>query len=163
MSAGARPSDCLVPGRIADHTSCLLIKLGQAAYRLQEARLAALDLRVRHFSVLQGLADEGPIVQLELARHLRIDPATMAAALDHLERLGAVVRTRSEKDKRRYVVRLSSSGGDLLARAQAAVGSVDEVLAADLDGAAAQLKALLARLGASAGLAEAYETAGGAA
>jgi DNA-binding MarR family transcriptional regulator len=68
----------LVPGSIASHQSCLLVKLGQVSFRLQEAALAALDLRVRHFSVLQALADRGPSVQLELGRYLRIDPATMA-------------------------------------------------------------------------------------
>jgi DNA-binding MarR family transcriptional regulator len=122
----------LVPGGIASHTSCLLVKLGQVAYRLQETRLAELDLRVRHFSVLQGLADEGPIVQLELGRHLRIDPATMATTLDHLERRGAVSRERSAEDRRRYVVALTPEGTRLLAAARERLDEVDALLATDL-------------------------------
>ena len=164
MTADPTLRAALVPGGIAAHASCLLVKLGQVAYRLQEDRLAPLDLRVRHFSVLQGLADAGPIVQLELARYLRIDPATMAAALDHLEQRGAVARTRSPQDKRRYVVTLTQAGIDLLADAQAALSTVDEAIGHDLSAAeASQLHALLGRLGASAALADAYDAGGGSA
>ena len=135
----------LVPGGIASHTSCLLVKLGQVAYRLQETRLAELDLRVRHFSVLQGLADEGPIVQLELGRHLRIDPATMATTLDHLERRGAVSRERSPEDRRRYVVALTAEGRTLLEAARERLDEVDALLEADLS--ATRSKALKGALG----------------
>lgn len=147
----------LVPGTIGAHTSCLLVKLGQVAYRLEEVALAPLDLRVRHFSLLQGLADCGPIGQIDLVRYLRIDPATMAAALEHLEALGAVERERDANDRRRYVVALTSSGRDLLARADNALKQVDATLRADLSApASAQLHDLLTEVSRSATLAEAF-------
>lgn len=120
----------LVPGSIASHLSCLLVKLGQVSFRLQEAALAPLDLRVRHFSVLQGLADRGPSVQLELGRYLRIDPATMAAVLDDLGRMDAVSRERALEDRRRYIVTLTPEGQGLLSRAVAAIEAVDTTFAA---------------------------------
>jgi len=103
---------------------------------------------VRHFSVLQGLADVGPIVQLELGRFLRIDPATMVSTLDHLERRGAVSRARSPEDRRRYVVALTSEGRALLRRARAGLDEVDALLATDLS--ATRLRGLTAGLSALA-------------
>lgn len=147
----------LVPGTIGAHTSCLLVKLGQVAYRLEEVALAPLDLRVRHFGLLQGLADCGPIGQIDLVRYLRIDPATMAAALEHLEAVGAVERERDPSDRRRYVVALTPSGRDVLARANSALSHVDATLRADLAGpAAAQLHDLLTELSRSATVADAF-------
>lgn len=122
----------LVPGSIASHLSCLLVKLGQVSFRLQEAALAPLNLRVRHYSVLQALADRGPSVQLELGRHLRIDPATMAAILDDLGRIGAVSRERAPEDRRRYIVTLTPEGQGLLNRAVAAIEAVDATFQAAL-------------------------------
>lgn len=137
----------IVPGGIADHGSCLLVRLGQLAYRWQEERLAELDLRVRHYSVLQGLHDAGPIVQLELGRYLGIDPATMVAALDQLETRGAVARERSTEDKRRYVVSLTPAGEKLLAQARALLDEVDARISAGLsDPATARLWKGLAAL-----------------
>lgn len=150
----------LVPGSIANHASCLLLKLGQAAFRLQEAQLASLDLRVRHFSVLQGLADEGPIGQVDLGRYLRMDPATMTAALDHLQARGAVVRERDVADRRRYVVDLTASGRDLLAEVQGKLDGVDALLATDIGaGALEALREALLGLAVSPALLASLETA----
>lgn len=150
----------LVPGTIGAHTSCLLVKLGQVAYRLEEAALAPLDLRVRHFSLLQGLADCGSIGQIDLVRYLRIDPATMAAALEHLESLGAVQRERDANDRRRYVVALTAGGVDLLARASKALDDVDATLRTDLVQADADtLHDLLTEVSRSAALTESFHAA----
>lgn len=151
----------LVPGEIASHASCLLVKLGQVAYRLQEVRLAELDLRVRHFSVLQGLADEGPIGQLDLGQHLRIDPATMAAVLDHLEKRDAVSRQRSRQDKRRYIVALTPTGKELLRQATQILDTIDGLLDTDLeDGQANALREGLTQLAKSPALIDSFTQAG---
>lgn len=150
----------LVPGTIGAHTSCLLVKLGQVAYRLEEVALAPLELRVRHFSLLQGLADCGPIGQIDLGRYLRIDPATMAAALEHLEALGTVERERDPNDRRRYVVALTAGGRTLLDRANHALDAVDAALRTDLSTpTATELHDLLAELSASPALSAAFHAA----
>ncbi|MGH3467053.1 MAG: MarR family winged helix-turn-helix transcriptional regulator [Thermocrispum sp.] len=94
----------LVPGAIAEHNSCLVLKLGQVMFRIVESRLAELGMRTRHYSVLQALFDAGPASQLDLGRCLRIDPATMVSTLDDLQRLAAVTCTRAAHDRRRQVV-----------------------------------------------------------
>lgn len=121
--APSRPP--LVPGSVADHTICLLLKLGQVAYRVSEDRMAALGLRVRHYSVLQALVDNGPMSQLELGTHLRIDAATMVSTLDHLEQTGLATRARDPRDRRRYLVQVTDAGRETTARANDGLDGLD--------------------------------------
>ncbi|MET8779959.1 MarR family transcriptional regulator [Nocardia sp. NPDC004654] len=122
----------LVPGTIAAHTVCLLQKMGQVAFRLAEERLLGLGLRVRHYSVLQALADRGGMAQAELGGYLRIDAATMVSTLDDLERHGYAERQRDPGDRRRYLVILTDKGGETLAGIQTALREVHEEMFADL-------------------------------
>lgn len=116
----------LVPGTVAEHTACLLVKLGQVLFRLAEDELGDLGLRVRHYSILQALADNGPMSQLGLGGYLRIDPATMVSSLDDLERAGLAARTRDPQDRRRYLVELTADGRRLLAAANPALDILDD-------------------------------------
>jgi len=122
----------LVPGGIAEHTSCLLAKLGQVVFRVAEQHLAALGLRVRHYSVLQALTDQGPSSQLALGGHLRIDPATMVAAVDELEARGLVSRGRDPHDRRRSVVALTDKGRRTIGKLNAKLAALDAELLGDL-------------------------------
>ncbi|WP_436496311.1 MarR family winged helix-turn-helix transcriptional regulator [Actinokineospora sp. HUAS TT18] len=125
----------LVPGTVAEHTVCLLVKLGQVAFRLAETNLAALGLRVRHYSILQALADNGPMTQLAVGTYLRIDPATMVSSLDDLESMSAVRRVRDETDRRRYLVELTETGRGLVDTANSGLRAFDGDVLADLTGA----------------------------
>ncbi|MDV6013783.1 MarR family winged helix-turn-helix transcriptional regulator [Haloechinothrix sp. LS1_15] len=122
----------LVPGSIAEHTGCLLIKLGQVVFRLVEADLSRLGLRVRHYSILQALADQGSMTQLALGGYLRIDPATMVSSLDDLEHRTLATRVRDPQDRRRHVVELTSAGRRMLARVNGALEDLDTRLLHDL-------------------------------
>ncbi|MQY34051.1 hypothetical protein SRB17_20170 [Streptomyces sp. RB17] len=121
-----------MPGTVAEHTVCLLVKLGQVAFRLSEDSLEDTGLRVRHYSILQALADNGPQPQLGLGTHLRIDPATMAGSLDLLENAGYVTRARDRTDRRRYVVELTPAGTTALSRVNGKLGLLDTQVFADL-------------------------------
>ncbi|CRK56038.1 Transcriptional regulator, MarR family [Alloactinosynnema sp. L-07] len=137
----------LVPGSVAEHTSCLLVKLGQVAFRLAERNLASHELRVRHYSILQALADNGPMTQLALGAYLRIDPATMVTSLDDLQTHERVERVRDPKDRRRYVVELTKLGRNLLGPANNALNALDGVVFEDLtDTEAKTLHRLLSKL-----------------
>ncbi|RZS31218.1 DNA-binding MarR family transcriptional regulator [Herbihabitans rhizosphaerae] len=122
----------LVPGSIAEHTGCLLVKVGQVLYRLAEESLADLGLRVRHYSVLQALADNGAMSQLGIGGHLRIDPATMVSTLDDLESAGYAARVRDPGDRRRYLVETTAAGKKRLARANRMLSDLDDLLLSDL-------------------------------
>lgn len=154
---GTETPASLVPGGIADHPSCLLVRLGQVAYRLQEQAVGPLGVRVRHFSVLQGLHDLGPTGQVDLGRHLRIDPATMVSALEHLESMDAVARERDPADRRRYVVALTPQGSTLLARIVEAFSAVDRIIDDELGDAASGLREALRTIAGSEPLIEAFD------
>jgi DNA-binding MarR family transcriptional regulator len=134
-------------GSAADHTVCLLLRLGQVAVRLCEDALGALGLRVRHYSVLQALADNGPTAQLALGTHLRIDPATMVSSLDDLERRGYAARARDPLDRRRCVVAVTEAGLKVLGAVDGRLQGLSESVLADLPAADRRtLHRLLARL-----------------
>lgn len=122
----------LVPGRIADHTTCLTLKVGQVIFRLMEARLATLGVRIRHYSVLETLLEGGPRSQQDLGTYLRIDGATMVATIDDLEKLGYVARKRSVDDRRSYVISILAAGKKLLRRINEVMDELDEELLADV-------------------------------
>jgi len=122
----------LVPGYVAEHTSCLLVKLGQVLFRLAEDQLEPLGLRVRHYSILQALADNGAMSQLALGAYLRIDPATMVGSLDDLKQLAFAARTRDPRDRRRHVVDATTAGCRVLAAANDALVELDTRVTADL-------------------------------
>lgn len=122
----------LVPGTVAEHTGCLLVKLGQVMFRLAENHLGGLGLHVRHYSILQALADNGPTSQLDLGVFLRIDPATMVSSLDDLERMEFAARARDPQDRRRHVVQITSAGRDVLDRINRTLWEWDDRTLADL-------------------------------
>lgn len=148
----------LVAGSAADHTVCLLLRLGQAAFRLCEDGLGALGLRLRHYSVLQVLADNGPTAQLTLGTYLRIDPATMVSSLDDLEQRGYAARARDPLDRRRCVVAATESGLRALNAINGLLLRLGENALADLTAADRRiLHRLLARLAAGPTLPAAFD------
>ena len=122
----------LVPGGLADHTSCLALKVGQVVFRLMENRLSALGLRVRHYSVLQTLFERGSMPQQDLGTCLRIDSATMVATIDDLEGSGYVTRVRSLADRRSYEISILPQGRSVLKRLNAMISDLDGAIFADL-------------------------------
>jgi MarR family transcriptional regulator, organic hydroperoxide resistance regulator len=62
------------------------------------------------FELLIELCDRGPLSAGELATAARLTPATVTQMLDHLAASGHVERTRSERDRRIVVSRLTALG-----------------------------------------------------
>jgi DNA-binding MarR family transcriptional regulator len=93
-------------------------ELGRA---LQGALAAARRLRGREtqkggevahaqYALLFELAERGELAAGELAAAAERAPATVTGMLDHLAEAGLVVRTRSERDRRLVVSRLTDAG-----------------------------------------------------
>ncbi|MGW6379340.1 MarR family winged helix-turn-helix transcriptional regulator [Rhodococcus sp. NPDC055112] len=148
----------LVSDAAARHTGCLLMKLGQAMFRLSEDRLADLGLRTRHYLILQALAEAGARSQLELGNQLRIDPTTMVSSIDHLEGLGLAGRTRDPQDRRRFLVAITDEGRHAAAESDRLLASLNEQTLADLDPSRRDdLHQLLLALNAGDALPQAYD------
>lgn len=146
----------LVPGTVGDHTSCLLVKLGQVMFRLAEEELPGL--RVRHYSILQALADNGAMPQLALGAYLRIDPATMVSSLDDLENAGHAARVRDPGDRRRYLVEITEAGRTALAGANECLEELDDRAFAELSSADRKaLHRILSKLASGSTLPRAFD------
>jgi DNA-binding MarR family transcriptional regulator len=149
----------LVPGRIADHTSCLILKVGQVVFRLMEDRLSELGLRIRHYSLLATLAELGPMSQGQLGAYLRIDGATMVATIDDLEGVGLVERRRAQRDRRQSVVSITADGETMLGRVEELMRSLDDEYLQDVtSNQRSQLHRLMEKLAQGKVLASAFDT-----
>src|SRR3954454_6643021 len=120
MSASAEPSPT-APAAVS--TSPALDELRAAFGELlgAERRLRGRDqqrddkLSFAQVRALLTLADREEATAGELARCAELNPASVTAMLDHLEREGVVERRRSSADRRCVKVSLTGQGRDLLA------------------------------------------------
>jgi DNA-binding MarR family transcriptional regulator len=127
--------------------STLLAGLGRDATARVRRAMRPLGLGAQQFLVMQQLQVLGQTSQAELADALGIDPSNLAAIAADLSARDLVERTRHDIDRRRYVLRLSRAGEQLLRRTQAAMAAAESDLLAPLDQEQReQLYALLRRL-----------------
>jgi DNA-binding MarR family transcriptional regulator len=125
----------------------LLAGLGREATARVRRAMRPLGLGAQQFLVMKQLEVLGQTSQAELADALAIDPSNLAAVAADLAARGLVERTRHEVDRRRYVLRLSRAGEQLLRRTEGAMAAADADLLAPLDQEQReQLYALLRRL-----------------
>lgn len=83
--------------------------------------LAERSKKIEHETNLTGpqlwvvklLKETSPMKVSELARRMRLHPATMVGLLDRLEAKGMLKRTRSEKDRRVVYIDLTEQGNEL--------------------------------------------------
>jgi DNA-binding MarR family transcriptional regulator len=86
-----------------------------ARQRLDRA-LAPLDLRAREFWLL-AIAGAGNVPQHEMANLCGLDPSSLVAVLDGLERRGWLRRQRNPRDRRMQWVQRTEAGDRLFTRA----------------------------------------------
>ncbi|WP_250006296.1 MarR family winged helix-turn-helix transcriptional regulator [Actinoplanes sp. M2I2] len=106
--------------------------LGVAQDALYATRLAELDLKPKHVSLLCVLRLRGAGSQMELAGLLGVAPSLVVLLADHLEGLGAIQRVRDPADRRRQSLRLTEAGLRLLDEATEAAAKLDQEIAACL-------------------------------
>lgn len=97
------------------NTGFMLKKIGEASFKAFAARTAEHGLHPMHFGLLQMLAAEGAISQQELGARLGIDPSSMVARMDVLEKRGLIERRRSPEDRRAYEIALTAEGREVVA------------------------------------------------
>lgn len=100
-------------------------KLYPAVYRRfhrGSRHVAGTGVTPRMLSVLQHLANSGPLTITEAAEHFEIGKAATTELVDRLERKEFVKRMRDERDRRRVFLWLTAEGHKLASR-------VGEVLA----------------------------------
>lgn len=85
--------------------------------RRLDRMLAPLGLRARDFWLL-AIAGAGNVSQNEMAELCGLDPSSLVAVLDNLERHGWLRRQRNPRDRRMQWVQRTEAGDRLFARAQ---------------------------------------------
>lgn len=99
------------PGYLLNHASRLL-------RARMESALAPLELTLYEYVTLRLIALGAPLSQGMLGETYGIDRTTMVALVDRLEKRELMERERSQTDRRRYTLKLTSKGRKLLPRAQ---------------------------------------------
>ena len=91
-------------------------KIWLEARRRLDRALAPLELRSREFWLLT-IAGRGNVSQHEIADQFGLDPSSLVAMLDGLERRGWLRRQPNPRDRRMHWVQRTEAGDRLFARA----------------------------------------------
>ena len=141
-----------VPEALTRYTGFLLSKMGTITQKRFSTRLEALELTPRMWGALNVLEAAGTITQHGLCKQTGMDPSSMVATIDDLEKKGLVERRAHPSDRRAYALHVTDAGRQTLARGREVVQDVQDELLAPLDDAEReQLRALLLRLVTAAG------------
>src|SRR3954465_13274488 len=98
------------PEELAGYTGFLLGYLGEKSRRSFIALLEPHGFHPREFGLMTVMAKRPGITQQELAALARIDPSSMVALLDDLEKRGIAERRIDPHDRRRHAVHLTEEG-----------------------------------------------------
>jgi DNA-binding MarR family transcriptional regulator len=92
-----------------------------AVYRRFNEVFGTLGLTQKQTSVLWVVSDHPGLSQVDIARRLQIDRATMMAIINSLAKRGLMERHASSADRRRQRLHLTPSGAAALSQAQVAI------------------------------------------
>ena len=127
---GAAPPSDPGPAETRPHTAALdqsrLTHLvgyaaSRAAIELKKVfakQLGPLQLKASEFSLLVLVASNPKVNQKQLGQALDISPPNMAVTIDRLVERGWVERVRSTQDRRAMQIHLTTSGRELVERAE---------------------------------------------
>lgn len=75
-----------------------------------------IELTVDQWTIIKRLYEGGSMTQKQLADTTYKDPASITRSLDLLEKRGVISRTAYEKDRRLYLIEITSEGKQLVDR-----------------------------------------------
>jgi DNA-binding MarR family transcriptional regulator len=135
------------PEELAGYTGFLLGYLGEKSRRNFISLLEPHGFHPREFGLMTVMAKRPGLTQQELAMLARVDPSSMVALLDELERRGIAERRVDPEDRRRRAVYLTEAGKKQMQVLQREARKAAQTFMAPLDeDERAQLNALLRKL-----------------
>jgi len=141
MSPGA-PADT----ETSEFAGQLFFRLWRASHTRTAAALETIGLTPPLFAVLNFLRVRERAIQQEIGAAMGIDPSTMVALVDELERAGLAKRRPHPKDRRAREVLITPKGRRAVERGRALAGEVeDDVLQGLTSAERRQLVMLLRR------------------
>jgi DNA-binding MarR family transcriptional regulator len=121
------------PEPLASATGFLLSWNGQRTAHMFTTALEPLGLRPPHFGVLALIESHPGGTQQQLVTRSLIDPSSMVAVIDELEKMGLAERRVHPEDRRKHAVYLTARGRRTLERARVAATKMADELLAPLD------------------------------
>jgi len=133
------------------HLWLVLMKAHRSMARHAQRSIAAHDIGLSDFGILEALLHKGPMLVNEIGRRIQLTSGSITTAVDRLEARGLIERSADAGDRRAKKVSLTRSGHALIRR-------IFDKHKADLDAAAdgltraerETLVALLKKLGTTA-------------
>ena len=132
MNASSPDGVFVLPEPLLEFPSFLVFQVAREVRKLASA-LHPDGLRAPHVAVLACLEEFGPSSQKQISERLRIDASDLVTLLDELEERELATRTRDPRDRRRYVVRITSPGGRALHSRLVLTHKLNDLLLAPLD------------------------------
>jgi DNA-binding MarR family transcriptional regulator len=116
-----------------------LNKIGMALTSQFASALKPIGIRPSHYGVLRVVAAKPGVSQQEIGQAIGLAPSWIMSVVDELEGSDLLERRRDPADRRKHQVHLTSSGREVLARANAVAEEVDaavlsSIAAGDRDG-----------------------------
>lgn len=134
------------------NTGYLVSRLGMFASKRFAERIETVGLTPRMWGALNVLDAEESVTQHQLGKSIGMDPSSMVAAIDELERQGLVQRRRHPTDRRAHALHITDQGRQTLKRGRALAREAQEELLAPLNAdERRELHELLLRLAQAAG------------
>ncbi|UFS72518.1 MarR family transcriptional regulator [Geomonas sp. RF6] len=90
-----------------------LMRAAESVTSRTARHMAAADLTVSQFGVLEALYHKGPLCQRDIASKILKSSGNITVVIDNLEKRGLVRRERGAED-RRYITIYLTDGGDAL-------------------------------------------------
>lgn len=138
------PTEASAAPDVAEFAGQLLFRLWRASHTHTAAALQTIGLTPPLFAVLNYLRSSKGAIQQQIGSAMGIDPSTMVALVDQLERAGLAKRRPHPADRRAREVVLTPKGRRTLKRARDLAAEVEGVVLQGLSPAERdQLAALL--------------------
>ena len=127
-------SENLLPAVLRNRTSFALIKLAALVRQHCADQLAGTGLSQHQHGILCCLDEYGPACQKDIATRLGIDGGDIVAFVDGLHQAELITRERDQRDRRRQILTITTTGRQLLQRVEKEINADEPgVLAALTD------------------------------
>ena len=120
------PSSGPLPSGLMGRYEFLISRPAQRIREMTERTLAPLRITPKQYGILAAIQFKGPSTQRAIGDMLKIDRTTMVQLIDSLEEKGLVDRKDHPKDRRYYLLHLTSSGVELFKKAHRLVLKAEE-------------------------------------
>jgi DNA-binding MarR family transcriptional regulator len=121
-----------IPGELRAYPGYLLARLGDASRRRFIRALQPEGLHPRHFGVMNMVSAQPGVSQQQLHEQTGIDPSSMVAVIDELERNGLAERRPHPDDRRARAIYLTATGEEKLKRVRTLAAKLQRELFAPL-------------------------------